>query len=262
MTTGALPWEDYSIGVRDGDLVLSQLHVTGWGAAASTVRTKTDRGRLWGRITTGNVFELWQTPTFTDGTKRVAYSGTISAAGPITFAQDNASGFSGTAMVDYTLGEEQLFDVVLTYADHEDLRRQFKGVDSELDSDGKFEGLDDGFESILKQTKRKLDKRLWERYGPDAPDGDAVLTADDYGRPTLAPISDPRQLAEIHALLVVYELLWRRASVDPESTMAASAEAYERKAWREFDVENVAFDLTRDSEIDERKSTTHRLDRA
>jgi hypothetical protein len=259
--TYALPWEDYSIGVRDGDLVLAKLHVTGWGAAANTVRTKTDRGRLWGRITTGNVFELWSTPTFTDATKRVAFSGTIAAAGAITFAQDNSSGISGTADVDYTLGEEQLFDVVLTYADEEDLTRAYKAARSELDNSGNFEGQDDGFEAILKDTKRVLDKRLWERYGPDAPDGVPVLEADEQGRPQLAAISDPRQLAAIHANLTVAALLWRRAASDQEGALAATAGAYEKKAWRDFDIENVAFDLTRDKEIDTRKSTTHRLER-
>lgn len=261
MTTFALPWETYSIGLRDGDLKLSDLHVTGWGGAASTVRTKTNRGRLWGRITTGNVFELWSTPVFTDATKRVAYSGTIATAGTITFAQDNTSGISGTAHVDYTLGDEQLFDVVLTYADEEDLVQAYKAARSELDGSGNFEGLDDGFESILKKTKRKLDKRLWERYGPDAPDGDPVLEADEMGRPQLAAISDPRQLAEIHANLTVAELLWRRASADLEGNLARTAGDYEKKAWRDFDIENVGFDLTRDKEIDTRKSTTHRLDR-
>lgn len=260
--TFALDEEVYSIGLLDGDLKLAKLTLAGWGAAASTVRTKTDGGRLWGRITTGNVFELWSTPTFTDATKRVAYSGTIAAAGAITFAQDNTSGISGTANVEYTLGEEQLFDVVVTYASEEDVLMLYKGARSELDTDGKLDGLDAGLESLLKKTKRKLDSMLWFRYGPEG-DEEALLEADAMGRRDLSAIVAPRQLAETHAMMVVAELYQRRAAVEPESNFARMATDFARRAKQEFDILTVAFDLERDKEIDhEQGDGSYSLDRA
>lgn len=204
----AVKLEDYGVNVREGDLVLSHLTLTGWGLTPTAVKDKTDEGVLHGRITTGNVFQLWKDPTFADATKQVITSAAISAAGFVDLTESNNSDFSGRVKVDYTLGDEQLFKVIVTYADEQDLARVYGPLDGELDADQKYEGQDARFESLLKEAKRLVDRRIRDRYMD-------VIGFDAMGRPRLGRISDPRELSRAHALMAAWLLYVRRTTLEP-----------------------------------------------
>lgn len=243
MATGSIKYEDYSLRVRSGDLVLRNVRLDGWQETPTTAREFTNENRLWGKITTGNVLSLYADAALT---VRVAVSVTISAAGDVAVAEDNASGISGTLNVDYTLGEEQLFDIVLTYADELDLKQLYAGVAGELDASDQYEAQDMRFEALLKSVKRDiLDPMIWERYGPR---GSAELEADDLGRPLFANLGSPRQLARVHALLCVAEIYDRRASQDP--AWMEVADRFRAKGKTLFDVTALMFDADADAAAD------------
>lgn len=247
MAAGAVKFEDYDIAVRDGDLVLRDLQLTGWGATQQWLKENTNNGRLWGRITTGDVLELWRTPTFDDANDQVAESDNpITEAGPVTIVESNGSGLTGSVNVDYTLGEEQLFDVVMSHASERDLKRAYgEGLAGELDDDDKYEGEDVRFESLLKETKREvINKKLWERYKD-------VVGLDDVGRPLFAKISDPRQIARAHALYAVSALYLRRA--DESSNFLEIAKKFERLADDSLQSTPIAWDIDRDGDIDDQE---------
>lgn len=248
MSTFSVKYEDYNSKVRSGDLVIRDITLAGWGAvttspASTSLRDFTDHGRLWGRITTGNVFELWKTPTFDVSTNRTCYtSSAITAAGIATFIEDNSSGISGTAYLSYTLGEEQLFDIIVSYADELDIARAYQGLSGELDSNGDYEGQDDRFESLLKEAKRRdIDPEVYNNYMES-------LGVDDLGRPLLAKISDPRQLAEAHAAFCVYRLYKKRRAQDIEFRDVANDSL--KEAQKELADTPVAFDVDADGSID------------
>lgn len=249
----SLKLEHYSHRVTSGDLILSEIALAGWGAAATTLRTKTDKGRLWGRITTGNVLELSSDPTFADGTKVVCNSGVIAAAGVIALSAQNSSGITGSVRVNYTLGQEQIFDIIVSYASEEDLERLYKSVAGEL-TGTQYAGQDSRFESLLKAVKRTyIDAWLVDTYG-------AELGTDDQGRPQLGRIAHPEQLAEAHALKCIAEIYKRRANFEPD--FARLAADYAKLADLEFKGLSVALDEEPDQTLDYRERAERTLDRA
>lgn len=252
MAKRSVKFEDFPHRITSGDLLLKELALTGWGTSASVLRTKTDKGRLWGRITTGNVFELWTTPDFADPLKRVAYSAAIAAAGTITLLADNASGITGSAFVSYTLGNEQLFDCIVSPASEEDLERLYKSVAGELTST-QYAGQGVRFEALQVAVMRTyIWPWVWERYAED-------LGVDDRGRPNVAHVAAPEQLKECHALKCIAEIYKRRAGLHPE--FATLARDYAKLAWDEFDKVPLAIDAEPDEELDSLERPERWLDR-
>lgn len=239
----AVKTEQYPSRVSQGDLVLTRLALTGWGAIGALDAWTKDR-RVFGRITTGNLLELWRTPTFAVSTDRLAVSGAITGAGSVSFAADNASGISGTCNVDYTLGEEQLFDAIVSYADEKDIGRKYSGLDNELDDDDKYEGEGVRFESLMNEAKKYVHRKIVDRYA-------ASLEYDDLGRPILAAIADPTELADAHALCCRWLLYVRRLSTEPELRNAVNDAL---RDWQdELAQVPIAFDADDDGVIDEPK---------
>lgn len=243
MATAAPAFEDYSIVLRSGDAQISRLVLSGWQTAASTLATWSDKGRMWGKITTGDVFELYRRPGLASGDK--VCNGTISS-NAVTLSQANSSGISGSADINtFTSGSTHLFDVIVSYADEQDIVRMYSGAANELDSNSKYEGQDTRFEALLKEQKRYLDQLLWTRLKDQ-------IGTDTLGRPLLGYIADPRQLARVHAKLCVAQLYERRGDVGSEAGLAfheAAARA-RSQAVEELNSLNILLDSNRDQVAD------------
>lgn len=260
MATGTSKFEDYNIILRSGDAYISRLDLTGWGAYASSVpalRTWSDHGRMWGKITAADVFTLYRRPTLESGD--IVVSGAISSGTATLSTDPNISGISGTVDVgSYTSGEEQLFDVLVSYADESDIVTVYPQAANELDSNSKFEGQDTRFEWLLKDVKRtELDPLIWARYKTQL--GSSIsasgsllqLTAsgvDIQGRPLIGYMSDPRQLSRVHAKLCAARLYERRgASVGMGSMEYIDAgDKLRRQAMEDFNMLELAFDINKD----------------
>lgn len=258
MATGTSKFEDYNIILRSGDAFISRLDLTGWGAYASStpaLRTWSDNGRMWGKITTGDAFELYRRPGLASGDK--VCEGSISS-GIVTLAQANASGISGSADIgSYTSGSEHLFDVLVSYADESDIVTIYPQAAKELDSNSKFEGQDTRFEWLLKDVKRtELDPLIWARYKSQlgsSLNSHVLQTAgsgtDIQGRPLIGYMSDPRQLSRVHAKLCAARLYERRgASVGMGSMEFIDAgDKLRRQAMAAFNMLEIAFDIDKDN---------------
>lgn len=247
MSTGATKFEDYNILLRSGDAHVSRLVLTGWGAYATNtpaLRTWSDNGRMWGAITTGDVFELYRRPGLASGDK--VCSGTISS-NAVTLTAANTSGITGTADIpSFTTGTTHLFDVIVNYCDEADLLTVYPQAGNELDSNGKFEGQNTRFEYLFRDVKRStLDPLLWGRLR------DAV-GADEWGRPLLGYISDPRQLARVQALLCASRLMERRVSTASAGVLdyVDGAKMYRKQALEEFNLLEIGVDSDRDDVLD------------
>lgn len=207
--------EDYSIGSpTSGDLVLTRLVLTGWGAVTTAVpalETWTDRGRLWAVFTqSSGDLSFYRRSTLLSGDK--VCSGTASS-GLVTLSQANTSGVSGTCEVtNGTLGTLPTVDgkcsVIVSYAHENDLIDRYAAVASYLDSNSKWYGQNARFEAILRSAKRELDEIIATRLG-------GRLKPDASGRRNLAIISDPRQLAPVHALYTLGMIERHRSGMNP-----------------------------------------------
>lgn len=259
MATGTSKFEDYNIILRSGDAFISRLALTGWGAVSSSVpalRTWSDSGRMWGKITTGDVFELYRRPGLASGDK--VCNGTISS-GTVTLAQANSSGISGSAdITSFTSSSTHLFDVLVSYADESDILTIYPQAGNELDSNSKFEGQDARFEWLLKDVKRtELDPLIWARYKTQL--GSSIsasgrllqLTAagiDIQGRPLIGYMSDPRQLSRVHAKLCAARLYERRGATVGMGAMEYidAGDKLRRQAMEDFNMIEIAFDIDKD----------------
>jgi hypothetical protein len=247
VTTGAIKFEDYSILVRSGDVVIKDLALTGWGAYASdtpALRTWADSGRMWGRITAADEFELFRDDAL--GSSDRVCNGTISG-GAVTLAQDNTSGISGSVNIpSHTSGDIHLFDVVVSYADESDLLTVYPQVDKELDDNNKFEGQASRFEWLFRDVKRTmLDPFIWARIKDE-------VGTDKLGRPRLGYLSDPRQLSRVHALLCAARLVERRISTLGQGQFETieGAKNLRKQAIEEFNNLPLGVDSNRDDILD------------
>lgn len=208
--------EDYSVRTLTGVALLSRLALTGWGAVTlgvTALEAFTDRGRLWWRFTAStNTLEFFRRPTLLSG-DRVAFTDTAAADGKAVLVAANTSGFSGTC--DITGGtpganptQDATGDVIISYADENELISACADVQGYLDGDSKWNAQGVRFEALLRESKRELDERIVEKLCKD-------LARDAGGRRLLAAIADPRQLARVHALYTVYLLDAHRAGDDP-----------------------------------------------
>jgi hypothetical protein len=259
MATGAINGEIYSLSdARTGAILVSRLVLTGWGTAASTLATWTDKGRLWGVFDSAtNDFSLRRRPPGVyAGTDEVC-SGTVSG-GKVTLSADNSSGITGSADVDDgTPGtnptEDSTFDVIVSYADENDLIVALDGASSFLDSNSKYQAQDVRFERLLKDAKRKLDSWLFKAY-------EHRLRYDDYGRPLLAHISNVGDLARCHALIAAYMAQLSRAGQD--EVFRTHALSLLKDAEREFEETHILFDYERDRSTDAQDLGVNRVHRA
>lgn len=209
MATAAPSFEEYSILLRSGDAKISRIVLSGWQTAATTLRTKSDRGRIWGRIspTSGDGYvELFSRPDLA-AANQIAH-GVVAADGTtVTLTATNSSGISGSFdILEHDETATHLFDLTVSYADEQDIVKIFSGAVNELDANSKYEALDTRFEALLKEQKLFLDQLLWTRLKDQ-------IGTDILGRPQLGYIADPRQLARVHAKLCVAQLYERRGSL-------------------------------------------------
>jgi len=210
--------EDHHARTLTGSAVVSRIKLTGWGAVTAGVtalETFTDRGRLWWKYTVSSTtLELFRRPTMLSG-DRVAYADDV-ADGKATLVQDTSSGFSGTCDIDDGDADDAgvnptadaTGDLIVSYADENDLLNEYADVAGYLDDDSKFYAQGTRFEALLRAAKRELDEMLVEKLLDD-------LDRDDAGRRKLAAISDPKQLATVHALWCCYKLDAHRVGEHP-----------------------------------------------
>lgn len=244
MATAAPAFEDYSIVLRSGDAKLSRLALSGWQTAATTLRTWSDRGRMWGKIspTSGDgYFQLFRRPGLAAGD--LLAHGTISAStNTVTLTAQNSSGITGSCdILEHSETQTHLFDVLVSYADEQDIVKIFSGAVNELDSNSKYEGLDTRFEALLKEQKLYLDQLLYARLKDQ-------IGTDVLGRPMLGYIADPRQLARVHAKLCVAQLYERRGDLGTEIGRAftEARDKAKAEAMEEFNQLNILLDSNRD----------------
>lgn len=254
----SINFEDYSVRVRLGDARITSLELTGWGAMNNGVpalKEFTDSGRLWGRFdaSSGDV-EMFRKPTMLPGD--LVMSGNASA-GSVDLTEDNSSGMSGSMDIDGgSLGsnplEDSEFDVVVSYANELDIKRVYEGLDGEM-TDGQFNGEGARMESLLKDTKREIiDPKIWDKHADE-------IGVDAQGRPNIAWMSSPRQLARCQAFFCAAALAERRASLNPE--LIDLAERYESRANDAWGSTAIAFDPEADGEIDRRGIAQNEIER-
>lgn len=245
MTTGANISEDYSISdARSGSIRVSRLVLTGWGDAPSAsagLLTFSDGGRLWGVYTASTAdFSLLRRSA--DGGTDEVCSGTV-ANGKVTLTEDNSSGISGSCDVDNgTPGtnptENATFDIVVSYADENDIADVLDGYASYLPSSG------NRFERALNLAKNELDQWIVRSF-------QKRLRLDTWGRWLLAHIVNTRDLKRAQALLVAHmETLKRKGNIDTEER----AEYYLAKAREAFANFTPVIDYERDIAPDNRET--------
>ncbi|MCA8940765.1 MAG: hypothetical protein KDB07_13185, partial [Planctomycetes bacterium] len=122
-----------------GSALLRNITLTGWSA---DIDNKTQGGKLFWKVTTGDVLELYAEDS---RTTRVSYGSISSNA--VTLAQDNSSGLSGAAYVDYTSGQESTGVIVLSYADEGDLNKIMQASSGFQDGSSNWVGGGTRFET-------------------------------------------------------------------------------------------------------------------
>lgn len=246
---------DYSIGRPiTGDMVLSDLALTGWGAVTANVPslfTWTNRGRLWAVFTasTGDL-SLYRHPAAASGDK--VCGGTVTS-GAVTLSAANTSGITGTAKVtNGTAGtnpeQDSTGTVVISYAHELDLADAYGiGLDNELDGSSKYRGRDTRFEAVLKTAKRDIDAKLREYLAPNLPSSTSRL-------PDLSAISDPRQdnLVRAHAMIGAAIICELRGPLDP--AFYNMGKDLRRRAYEVLQSRKVMLDSDADSVIDAKPS--------
>lgn len=240
--------EDYSISeARSGTIRVSRLVLTGWGAAPTSsvgVKTWSDQGRMWGVFTasTNDLSLRRRGPGMYVSGDEVC-SGTVSA-GKVTLAADNTSGISGTADIDAGVPgtnptADALFDVIVSYADENDLIRAGRLATSLLNSGAYPSGASNTrFEVLLIDAKRKLDQWILARHSGE-------VRYDDYGRPLLAHIVRPGDLARCQALIAIHMGYLGRGR-----EFMQEAEQFLALAREEFKSLTIQFDYDRDGVAD------------
>lgn len=247
MTSFANITEPYSISdCRTGRARLSRLALSGWGAsptASAGLKAWSDNGRMWA-IVNGSDFSLWRRPPGQAVSTDEVCSGTISS-GKVTMLADNTSGITGTADVDNgTPGtnpdQDATLDVVVGYADENDLKRVERQVASLLDSSTYPGGASSTrFESLLLEAKGKLDQWILSQT-------EGELRYDEWGRPLLAHIVRTGDFARCQALLAVH-----MATLSRGEEFADRALRYLELAREEFKTTSIQFDYERDGRADQ-----------
>lgn len=243
--------EDYSIGrPLTGDILLSNLVLTGWGAVSAGVPalvTWTDRGRVWAKLS-GTTLTLYRSAGMTEATDRLC-AGTVSG-GLVTLSELNSSGITGSARV--TATQDSTCSVILSYAHEKDIEARYVGLANELDSNSKWLGRDMRFEALLKESKRELDAKLRDDYAP-------MLPLRNDSTPDLTVLSDARQdnLVRAHVWLATALLYGYRGAMD---ATFVEAERYRRKLAREeLQSRKLGMDYDADSKVDVKAASVQRL---
>lgn len=227
---------DYPVRTLDGDAVIDRLVLTGWGTVTSTVTslfTWTDNGRLWWNyVASTRAITFYRRNSTTVATDAVC-TGTVSTAGLVTLTASNTSGITGSAEVtdgDYTTGaliapvEDSRGDVIVSYADENDLIDAAKGVANVLDSNSKYFGQLVRFEALLLRMRISFDAYVENNLA-------GVANYDNRNDVVLCDIKNPRQLAQSFAEYCVAELMDNRAGSD-----LARLEAADKKRKRALDL--------------------------
>jgi len=234
----ALYDEPYTISPpRTGDARLHRLVLTGW---SNTILTWSDQGRMYWKVTTGNVLELFRHPGLASG-DRVCY-GTVSS-GAVTLAQDNSSGISGSARVTHTSATESTGEVIVTYAGEVDLEAVCHSIAGLLTS-SQWAGVT-RFEEAFRQAKEELDRWIPSKLGSKR------VYRTDTNELDLSVVAKPRQLAKVHAHLTAWVVMERLASINGrESNEAMEASHQFRHAQRVWETVELALNTDNDSSQD------------
>ena len=240
---------DYPTRTRTGDAVLDRLVLTGWGLVTSNVTslfTWTDGGRLWWVFTqSSGDLSFYRRKTAGSGDK--VCSGTVSS-GLVTLAQANSSGISGTA--ELTTGNydaalvqptsNSTGDVIISWCDENDLVDAAQGVSNVLDSNSKWVGQLARFEALFLHYLRPFGGYVAQRLT-------GRVQTDFNGRPRLADIMEPRDLAAPFANYLVAELVNNRYGADHPKTIAAQTR------WKELlNATEIAIDQGADRVLDDK----------
>lgn len=224
--------------------MLQNLILTGWGAITSQVTalfTYTNRGRMWWTYTASSgaiVISNKQGGT--------SYLTGTASSGLVTLSAAGGSGISGTAEIhNGTPGtnpaQNSMGDFIISYADENDLVDVYAAVANHLDSSSKWQGQLARFEAILKRSKRELDEYVFAKLATKA-------RLDARGRRLLADISDPRQLASVHANYTAMMIESYRGNRAP--VIMDSAREYERR-WQDLlGAMEIGLDAEADGQVD------------
>lgn len=232
---------------RTGRARVSRLALAGLFTSASQLATWTDAGRLWIDITGTDFSVRRRGPGVYAGTDEVC-SGTISG-GKVTLAADNTSGITGTADVDNgTPGtnpdDDATLDVVVSYADENDLLRVDRNITSLLVSSVYPSGAASSrFEALLIESRQMLDRWIQAKC-------EGELRYDEWGRPLLAHLIQIGDLARCHALLAAHIAALGRGVLGEQAALAA--QTYMDAARQEFKNLTLRFDYERDGSPDAR----------
>lgn len=210
---------DYPVRTLAGDAVIDRLVLTGWGTVTSNVTslfTWTDNGRLWWNyVASTGVITFYRRNSTTIATDAVC-TGTVGATGLVTLAASNSSGITGTAEVtdgDFTTGalikpvQDSRGDVIVSYADENDLKDAARGADNVLDSNSKWFGQLVRFEALLLRQRISFDGYVSRKLAD-------MATLDDRNEVTLCDLKNPRQLAQAFAAYCIAELMENRQGTD------------------------------------------------
>lgn len=251
--------EDYSIGrPLTGDLLISHLRLTGWGAkidadpdadpeptperwALDEIST---RNRVFARYTHSTaILEIFADAAFTN----LVASGEVVNGACALEAENEDFPLTGACRVAAT--SDGTCSIVLTYADERDLARRYVGLANELTTSGPYPGQGIRFEVLLLDGKRELDAKLAEDLAP-------VLPGKPDGTLDLSIVSDPRQdnIVRAHAGFCEASLYALRGALDMQFV---EAERYRRKVAREeLQSRRIALDYDGDRRVDGSQSAS------
>ena len=186
--------EDYSISrARTGDAKINKLVLTGWSKNQATF---TEQGRLYWIVTTGNVLELYRKED--KAAADLIATGSI-ADDLVTLTASNSSGITGSAEVIHTDGDESTGEIIISYANEDDLERALKNSKAFFDKTQKWAD-EPRFEAAFKEAKNELDDWIVGKLSTRL----QLRKSLDYD---LAGLAQPRQFSRIHALLTASHLL-------------------------------------------------------
>lgn len=239
--------ENYSIGRPiEGDLVLSRLVLTGWGATGA-LATWTERGRVWARLS-GGVLTLYRNSGVSAADRLC--SGAVSS-GSVTLTALNGSGITGSASV--SASQDGACTVIISYATEDDVSARYVGLANEAAFLNRG-GLQ-RFEWLLTESKREVDLKLIEDMAP-------YLPVKSDGTPDLTVLSDPRQANIVRAQVWFAEaiLYGYRGALDAQFI---EAERYRRKIAREeLRSRQILVDRETDAVADHRAPLSQRVELA
>jgi hypothetical protein len=217
-----------------GDAVVNLIELTGW---SDVLATKTTQGRVWW-VLTGSAFVLYSDETLLGSIGTATLTSGVNA----TISQANSSGITGTINAVFTQSSAGSF--IVSYANEADLENRLSNSTSFLaSSKWPTSTGSNRFERAFGLAKRMLDGWL---VGTDARN----RVPQWRGKPDLSALAEPRQLADIHAMLTAHVIVSRLTTINQSIEYIDLSAKYLKEARTMFGSIRVMWDSTRDGQVD------------